>query len=54
MHASGDDFVVIDLRGTAGAMTGDLARRLGDRHRGIGFNQLAPPSCWTVPMQPAS
>src|SRR6266702_3848044 len=41
MHAGGDDFVVIDMRGAAGAATGDLARRLGDRHRGIGFNQLA-------------
>jgi diaminopimelate epimerase len=41
MHANGDDFVVIDMRGAGGAVTGDLARRLGDRHRGIGFNQLA-------------
>jgi diaminopimelate epimerase len=41
MHANGDDFVVIDMRGAAGAVTSDLARRLGDRHRGIGFNQLA-------------
>jgi len=41
MHANGDDFVVIDMRGAAGPVTGDLARRLGDRHRGIGFNQLA-------------
>jgi diaminopimelate epimerase len=41
MHVNGDDFVVTDMSGAAGAVTGDLARRLGDRHRGIGFNQLA-------------
>jgi hypothetical protein len=28
MHANGDDFVVTDMRGAAGAVTGDLARRL--------------------------
>jgi diaminopimelate epimerase len=41
MHANGDDFVVIDKRGSSGIITSDLARHLGDRHRGIGFNQLA-------------
>ncbi|WRH94363.1 diaminopimelate epimerase [Pseudomonas fluorescens] len=41
MHANGDDFVVIDSRNIANPVTGQLARRLGDRHRGIGFNQLA-------------
>ena len=41
MHANGDDFVVIDMRGATGTVTGDPARRLGDRHRGIGSNQLA-------------
>ncbi|RVD75809.1 diaminopimelate epimerase [Pseudomonas koreensis] len=41
MHANGDDFVVIDARNSVNPVTGELARRLGDRHRGIGFNQLA-------------
>jgi len=41
MHAHGDDFVVIDLRGQSDPITAQVARRLGDRHRGIGFNQLA-------------
>jgi hypothetical protein len=36
MHANGDDFVVIDMRGTPGVISSDVARRLGDRHRGIG------------------
>ncbi len=42
MHGLGNDFVVIDARGCAGEpVTPALARRLGDRHRGIGFDQLA-------------
>ncbi|WP_017905110.1 diaminopimelate epimerase [Pseudomonas asplenii] len=41
MHAHGDDFVIIDRRGQADPITSKVARRLGDRHRGIGFNQLA-------------
>ncbi|MBN3787917.1 diaminopimelate epimerase [Burkholderia sp. Ac-20353] len=41
MHAHGDDFVVVDRRGKLDPITSDLARRLGDRNRGIGFNQLA-------------
>lgn len=41
MHANGDDFVVIDSRNISNPVTSQLARRLGDRHRGIGFNQLA-------------
>lgn len=42
MHGAGNDFVVIDSRGAAGArMTSALARALGDRHRGVGFDQLA-------------
>lgn len=40
MHASGDDFVIVDLRGQANVINGDVARQLGDRNRGIGFNQL--------------
>ncbi|MEM6478486.1 MAG: diaminopimelate epimerase [Pseudomonadota bacterium] len=41
MHGLGNDFVVIDLR--AGGQTPDAAlmRRLADRHRGVGFDQLA-------------
>ncbi|WP_407972595.1 diaminopimelate epimerase [Burkholderia pyrrocinia] len=45
MNANGDDFVIVDLRGDdreyTHAIDRDLVRRLGDRHRGIGFNQLA-------------
>lgn len=40
MHGAGNDFVVIDLRGGAAAPGADLARALGDRHTGIGFDQL--------------
>lgn len=41
MHAHGDDFVIVDLRGKPNPITNEVARRLGDRNRGIGFNQLA-------------
>ena len=42
MHGLGNDFVIIDARGGAGdPMTPALARALGDRHRGVGFDQLA-------------
>ncbi|MGR2708481.1 diaminopimelate epimerase [Pseudomonas sp. AU10] len=41
MHALGDDFIIIDRRGHSDPVTAQLARRLGDRHTGIGFNQLA-------------
>lgn len=41
MHANGDDFVVVDARNSSNPVTSELARQLGDRHRGIGFNQLA-------------
>ena len=45
MHGLGNDFVVIDARAGrpgAGAPAGAaLARAMGDRHRGIGFDQLA-------------
>ena len=39
MHANGDDFMVVDARNSANPVTSALARRMGDRHRGIGFNQ---------------
>ena len=45
MHGLGNDFVVIDARtgdrGGGGPVTPALARALGDRHRGVGFDQLA-------------
>ena len=41
MHGLGNDFVVIDQRGRAPFVTPELARALGDRHRGVGFDQLA-------------
>lgn len=41
MHGAGNDFVVIDSRGRGAVMTADLARALGDRNRGVGFDQLA-------------
>lgn len=41
MHAHGDDFVIVDRRGETGPLASELVRRLGDRNRGIGFNQLA-------------
>jgi len=41
MHGLGNDFVVLDCRTAANPMTADLARAIGDRHRGVGFDQLA-------------
>jgi diaminopimelate epimerase len=41
MQAHGDDFVIVDRRGKADPITSEIARSLGDRHKGIGFNQLA-------------
>jgi diaminopimelate epimerase len=41
MHGLGNDFVVIDARETGAAVTAALARALADRHRGVGFDQLA-------------
>ena len=41
MHGAGNDFVVIDTRGRGAVVTAALARALGDRHRGVGFDQLA-------------
>ncbi|MBL1437486.1 MAG: diaminopimelate epimerase [Rhodobacteraceae bacterium] len=41
MHGLGNDFVVIDARGRNDPMTPALARAIGDRHFGIGFDQLA-------------
>jgi diaminopimelate epimerase len=41
MHGLGNDFVVIDARLDAYAVTPALARAMADRHRGVGFDQLA-------------
>lgn len=42
MHGAGNDFVIIDSRGLSGrAVTPELARAMGDRNRGVGFDQLA-------------
>ncbi len=41
MHGAGNDFVILDSRGMAPVCTPDLARMVGDRHRGVGFDQLA-------------
>ena len=41
MHGLGNDFVVIDSRGRGAVTTPELARALGDRNRGVGFDQLA-------------
>lgn len=41
MHGAGNDFVIIDSRSRAAVTTPALARALGDRNRGVGFDQLA-------------
>ncbi len=41
MHGLGNDFVIIDARGADDPMTPALARAIGDRRRGVGFDQLA-------------
>lgn len=41
MHGLGNDFVVVDARGRSNPITPDLARAIGDRHFGVGFDQLA-------------
>jgi len=41
MHGAGNDFVIIDSRGRNSMITPALARVLGDRNRGVGFDQLA-------------
>jgi diaminopimelate epimerase len=41
MHGAGNDFVIIDSRGRQAVATPALARAVGDRHRGVGFDQLA-------------
>ena len=41
MHGLGNDFVVIDRRNGGEPVTPAIARAVGDRHRGVGFDQLA-------------
>ena len=41
MHGLGNDFVIIDSRERAAQMTPALAKAIGDRHCGVGFDQLA-------------
>lgn len=40
MHGLGNDFAVIDARFCEGSLDPDRVRRMGDRRRGIGFDQL--------------
>ena len=41
MHGLGNDFVIIDSRGMEARVTPALAKAVGDRHFGVGFDQLA-------------
>ncbi|WP_055084776.1 diaminopimelate epimerase [Jannaschia donghaensis] len=41
MHGLGNDFVVVDERRTGARVDADVACAIGDRHRGVGFDQLA-------------
>jgi diaminopimelate epimerase len=40
MHGAGNDFVVIDLRDGATTLDAPLCRALGDRHMGVGCDQI--------------
>ena len=41
MHGLGNDFVVVDERGVAPRVDAQVARAMADRHRGVGYDQLA-------------
>jgi len=41
MHGLGNDFVVLDQRSGPLPLTRELVCAIGDRHRGVGFDQLA-------------
>ena len=41
MHGLGNDFVVVDARARPVSLTTPLVQALADRHRGVGFDQLA-------------
>lgn len=51
MHGIGNDFVVVDCRERALGLSENQIARIGDRHRGVGFDQLltiepaTDPSC---------
>jgi diaminopimelate epimerase len=40
MHGLGNDFVVLDARARPLDLTPETIRKIGDRHRGVGFDQL--------------
>jgi diaminopimelate epimerase len=40
MHGLGNDFVIVDAREQSVAMTPQLARKIADRHLGVGCDQL--------------
>jgi diaminopimelate epimerase len=40
MNGLGNDFVVVDARARKLTLGAEAARRIGDRHRGVGFDQL--------------
>ena len=41
MHGLGNDFVVVDQRTLPVSISANLARSIGNRHMGVGFDQLA-------------
>ena len=41
MHGLGNDFVIVDSRGPGPLISEEIARKLGNRHLGVGFDQLA-------------
>ena len=41
MHGLGNDFVVLDARYRDISLSNSLVRNIADRHRGVGFDQLA-------------
>ncbi len=41
MHGLGNDFVIVDSRISPIQISAQIAQGLGDRHRGVGFDQLA-------------
>lgn len=41
MHGLGNDFVVVDERGSDARVNAALAIAIADRHRGVGYDQLA-------------
>ena len=40
MHGLGNDFVIIDARETESPITSQVAKAIGDRHFGVGYDQL--------------